>query len=121
MLQPTNVLNLDYNCDKCDKSLVLRRTLKKHMHLHTQKNIPTCYYFSNKRNCPFEEYGCKFLHESKEPTDKSIDEQDAFKHLTTSTPVKVDDKITQCKICIQNINPGQKFYKCEECEHKIYL
>ena len=70
-------------------------------------------------HCPFEEYGCKFLHESKEPTDKSIDEQDAFKHLTTSTPVKVDDKITQCKICIQNINPGQKFYKCEECEHKI--
>ena len=51
-----------YQCDKCEKSFVLRWRLKKHMNLHTKKNISPCHYFSNNKNCPFEEYGCKFLH-----------------------------------------------------------
>ena len=36
--------------------------LKKHMRLHTEKNILHCHYFNNNKSCPFEEHGCKFIH-----------------------------------------------------------
>ena len=51
-----------YQCDQCEKSFVLRWRLKKHINLHTKKNVSPSHYFNNNKNCPFEEYGCKFLH-----------------------------------------------------------
>ena len=39
-----------YQCDQCEKSFVLRWRLKKHMNLHTKKNIQPCHYFSNNKN-----------------------------------------------------------------------
>ena len=33
------------------------------MKIHTQEYVQFCYYFNNNRVCPFEEQGCKFLHE----------------------------------------------------------
>ena len=32
------------------------------MQLHTENNIKNCHYFNNRKKCPFEKLGCKFLH-----------------------------------------------------------
>ena len=40
----------------------LKWRLRKHMRLHTLKNVKPCYYFNNNMKCPFDEFGCKFLH-----------------------------------------------------------
>jgi len=30
--------------------------------MHTETNVKHCHYFNKGENCPFEEFGCKFLH-----------------------------------------------------------
>ena len=52
----------EFKCDQCEKTFVLEWRLKKHINLHTDDNVQRCHYFNNKKNCPFEELGCKFLH-----------------------------------------------------------
>ena len=49
-------------CDVCEKEFYFEWRLKKHMKMHTE--VPNvCYYFKNKKVCPFDEVGCKFRHE----------------------------------------------------------
>jgi hypothetical protein len=33
------------------------------MSIHLDTNILHCHYFNNDKNCPFQEHGCKFLHQ----------------------------------------------------------
>ena len=42
-----------FQCDKCEKGVVLKWRLNKHMQLHAETNIKPCHYFNN---------GCKFYH-----------------------------------------------------------
>ena len=51
-----------FECDQCGKGFVLKWRLRKHLNLHTQTNVQPCHYFNNNVKCPFEEFGCKFLH-----------------------------------------------------------
>ena len=51
-----------FQCDQCDKTFVLEWRLMKHKRIHKEKNITNCHYFNNKKECPFEEIGCMFLH-----------------------------------------------------------
>ena len=50
-----------FDCEKCDKTFVLKWRLRKHQSLH--KTNKFCNYFNNEKVRPFEEIGCKFLHE----------------------------------------------------------
>ena len=52
----------EFACEKCEKQFMTKWRLKKHMGMHTEKVIKQCHYFNNGGECPFEEYGCKFLH-----------------------------------------------------------
>ena len=51
-----------FKCGECDKEFNLKWRLKKHKTLHQNDNIPSCHYYNNSKNCPFDEIGCKFLH-----------------------------------------------------------
>ena len=51
-----------FECDQCGKGFVLKWRLRKHLNIHTQTNAQPCHYFNNNVKCPFEEFGCKFLH-----------------------------------------------------------
>ena len=42
---------------------VLNWRLKKHEELHEINYTRKCHYFNNQKVCPFEEFGCMFLHE----------------------------------------------------------
>ena len=52
-----------YNCDKCDKTFLLKWRLLKHQKNHDNTSLQKCHYFNNKLTCPFEEMGCMFAHE----------------------------------------------------------
>ena len=51
-----------FQCEHCDKTFVLEWRLNKHKRIHKGKNIIKCHYFNNKKDCPFEEIGCMFMH-----------------------------------------------------------
>ena len=56
-----------FTCEMCNAKFVERLRFGKHVRMHKHEfNIRHCHYFNNGKPCPFEEYGCKFLHkESK--------------------------------------------------------
>merc|ERR1711954_230098 len=51
-----------FNCDKCENKFVTKWRLKRHQECHNEKTQRKCHYFNNMIECPFQEYGCKFLH-----------------------------------------------------------
>ena len=54
--------NKVFNCTKCETKFVSEWRLKRHQDCHVEKTQRKCHYFNNAVECPFQEYGCKFLH-----------------------------------------------------------
>ena len=53
-----------FHCGACNQTFVLRWRLHKHLESHKEgRVIKKCHYFNNNKKCPFEQLGCKFLHE----------------------------------------------------------
>ena len=69
----THEMNGKYLCTTCGKSFHLQWRLAKHITMHqNEKILRKCHFYNNSKDCPFEEIGCKFLHEkSKECKFKS--------------------------------------------------
>ena len=97
-----------YDCIECGKKFVLKWRLEKHKNIHMNFNaIRQCKYFTNNIPCPYERFGCKFLHNfqtdesGKSFFDKSsIITSDAIA-VKTSTPVKS----ILSKASVENILP----------------
>ena len=62
----------NFQCNKCEKRFVLKWRLRKHMVIHSQVNVKNCHYFNNGKKCPFEQFGCKFLHTASKPCELGI-------------------------------------------------
>ena len=97
----------------CDKTFVLSWQLKKHQELHTNKMIRFCHYFNNKKECPFEELGCMFLHQNSElcKYDQVCSKQlCSYKHSKSNSKEKETDQTSE----------EEKVYKfeCEYCDFK---
>ena len=124
-----------FNCKICDKSFHLKWRLRKHTAGHDTE-MRYCHYYNNGVECPFEENGCMFSH-SVSPQcwfkesclnllcqyrhDKSrfinqSSQDDLFKHVTTSTPIRAN---INCNICMKVIPTGRKTSKCEECDKHV--
>ena len=54
------------SCSVCDKTFMLKWRLQKHMNIHNEAKRRMCHFFNNGKHCPFEEIGCKFLHEESQ-------------------------------------------------------
>ena len=52
-----------YKCNKCEKVFVTQWRLRNHDRLHTNISVNKCNFLNNRKECPFEVLGCKFLHE----------------------------------------------------------
>ena len=52
-----------YKCDQCDSAFVVEWRLQKHRKNHQRTVVRKCHYFNNRKECPFLQLGCKFLHE----------------------------------------------------------
>jgi hypothetical protein len=53
----------EFHCDKCDKTYYTKWRLGKHQESHSSEVTKYCHYFNNFKECPYEEFGCKFQHE----------------------------------------------------------
>ena len=49
-------------CEVCGKLFFLEWRLQKHLNVHTGE-AKYCHYFNNQRDCPYQDIGCKFLHQ----------------------------------------------------------
>jgi len=61
-IRNSHEMHSKFKCDQCDKNFVSRWRLKKHINIHNGKVTTHCHYFNNKKSCPFQDLGCKFLH-----------------------------------------------------------
>ena len=53
-----------YKCQQCEKTFYFKWRLQSHNKIHDKESsIRKCHFFNNNLQCPFEEIGCKFLHE----------------------------------------------------------
>ena len=52
----------NYQCNECEIRFFSDWKLKKHMRIHQTISTRKCHYFNNNKQCPFEKFGCKFLH-----------------------------------------------------------
>ena len=55
-----------FECELCSKTFQSKWRLGKHRDIHSNPETKKCHYFNNEKTCPFEEIGCKFLHEDSE-------------------------------------------------------
>ena len=55
-----------YECDKCEKTFILKWRMKKHREGHDMV-LKKCHYFNNNKICPFEKIGCMFDHTRSGP------------------------------------------------------
>ena len=54
-------------CGECNMGFLMRWRLHKHLEVHKKEEKPrTCHFFNNNKKCPYENVGCKFLHEEAE-------------------------------------------------------
>ena len=52
----------NFSCDMCGKKFILKWRFLKHVQSHHQSNVRFCYYYNNRKECPFSQIGCKFQH-----------------------------------------------------------
>jgi hypothetical protein len=62
----SHVDTVKHECELCGKCFHMKWRLRKHMDLHNNPKAKKCHFFNNKKHCPFQEVGCKFLHETSE-------------------------------------------------------
>ena len=93
------------NCDMCGKTFVTAWRLKKHKQIHVEKFTKSCKYFKGNIECPFEELGCKFLHD--------VDIEDISDKNCENEENKSIDYSSESERSFQTSTP--KSDRCEEC------
>ena len=53
-----------YKCDICELRFLVKWRFSKHVTSHQNVTRRRCHYFNNKKECPYIESGCKYLHET---------------------------------------------------------
>ena len=135
-IKVSHVDHQGFKCDICKKSFILKWRLQKHVVLHNNQNITACHFFNNEKICPFEEFGCKFLHiiyqsckfgktcqrikcpyrhiqerGQCETTDNGINQNDDITNDMEETDFVEDD------INFVTSTPKKRKYRCEECQN----
>ena len=59
----THAETTKFKCNDCGKEFLMEWRLKKHKEMHTKQNVKKCHYYNNSKICPFDDIGCKFVHE----------------------------------------------------------
>ena len=124
-----------FQCDICTKSFTLEWRLKKHSNLHTKNDVQPCHYFNNEKECPFEEFGCKFQHvmskncqygqtcqkrlcpyrHSKEESNDMIDARDTMIENYENESEMEETDYTNEKESFLTSTPQKRKFECKEC------
>ena len=63
-LQKVHKRSKRFLCGVCNTGFLMRWRLHKHLEMHKKGEAQRfCHYFNNKKKCPYQDVGCKFLHE----------------------------------------------------------
>lgn len=102
-IETTHMNEKRFECSQCKKSFVTNWRLKKHTSMHKLKSVTPCKYYVAGVPCPFEKYGCKFLHEQNNSHNEDCNNSNESSmniscdanNFITSTPSK-KRKILKC-------------------------
>ena len=100
--------------------------LRKHVRIHLNKFTKICHYFKTGKHCPFEELGCKFLHNvtkkvDSDDTDKKITEEINDSDISDDTDVSSiveETKVDGQKLPFITSTPRKIKLTCEKCADK---
>ena len=106
----------EQECDQCDKKFVTAWRLRKHRRIHFQKFTKICNYFKMKRSCPFEELGCKFIHDVHK-LDKVV-QKDVDISVETDDSISMESFETEDDTSSFHASTPKSDYNCEECQNK---
>ena len=123
-----------FQCDQCEKNFILKWRLRKHMQLHTENNIKNCHYFNNRKKCPFEKLGCKFLHAVskicelgqtckrhlcpfRHTTDKSVASKDTEMEDVEDDSMAGNDTTNEYTSFLTS-TPQKTQFNCEDCRNQ---
>ena len=99
--------NIDsYDCEVCKKKFHVKWRLRKHMEIHNNAQTKKCHFFNNKKICPYEEIGCKFLHKVSEMCfhkENCKNKLCPFRHEGTDAEDIVEKEIYICANPVDNI------------------
>ena len=104
----------DIQCDTCGKRIFLHWRLEKHKTMHTSSStIKHCRYYLAKKTCPFNELGCKFLHETSQETEirgesERILNANNSKQKNGEKITEAEEKQIYCDNCDKNL-------QCDSC------
>jgi hypothetical protein len=112
-----------FKCEKCNKVFFLEWGRNQHMKMHIY-DVKHCYFFNNKKECPFESIGCMFLHRSAQMCTYNLCENKLcqFQHddlLETQSEQEVETD--NYKNEIQPFSDVQTVHenKCHLCMNKL--
>ena len=110
-----------FACEICDNKFETKWRLRKHRLIHKDKGRKQCLYFKHKVTCPFENLGCKFLHESFDISKiehvNHVENQEDTKNTTLANPNDEREEITESGSFF--ISTPKKFdQKCTNCFQK---
>ena len=113
-------------CDQCGKTFVTKWRLRKHVRIHLNKFTKICQYFKTGKYCPFEELGCKFLHNVSEKfdsdyTDKEMNEKTS--DSANSDDIDINSSVEETKVDGKKLpfitsTPRKIKLTCEKCADK---
>ena len=92
----------DLKCDICGKEFILNWRLKQHQQIQTSSSVKPCRYFISKKACPFEEIGCKILH----------DVSDKLKFKNIQDGIQIQPNCTE----LRSTATCKKSSLCEKCD-----
>ena len=87
-------------------------SLEKHKGIHTNKIQKYCHYYNNEKACPYERFGCKFLHEQSE---RCYFEGKCKNKLCQFKYIEIVEDIPDTEETTEN-NLNEKFLKLSESE-----
>ena len=99
-----------YKCKECDKTFVLEWRLKKHTVIHEDNdNTKCCHYFNNKKECPYENLGCMFMHK--------LSRECKYGRKCTSKLCQFQHNNVKEILREKETSEGGEFNQCDSCDY----
>ena len=136
-MKEVHEIDKNYKCDECDKDFFLEWRRNKHMKIHTD-DAKYCHFYNNRKQCPYDELGCMFLHIRAEQCtfqhcsnklcqfrhDNQIETIDACEEMVVNDRSDVEEepiKENQCHLCMNQMDSKDNLMSHMERNHEEYF
>ena len=111
-------LDKTHACEICGKRFYLKWRMNKHRNTHGGSRKP-CKFFQDGNVCPFNEVGCKFVHEETDTVDNEEKMEHGCEDPDAVTIVEPDDTVgeNQCHLCMKDFDSKDSLFDHFETDH----